>query len=57
VLMSERCFGVTRACGLVRISRSLHRYRSGRLDAGALPSRIEEIATVKPRYGYAYAAG
>ena len=33
VLMTERDFGVTRACGLVRISRSLYRYRSRRARA------------------------
>jgi putative transposase len=52
VLMTERSFGVTRACGLVGISRSLYRYRSRRSDSGALRMRIEEIAAVKRRYGY-----
>jgi putative transposase len=52
VLMKEHCFGVTRACGLVGISRSLHKYRSRRPDPGPLRSRIEEIAAVKRRYGY-----
>ena len=50
--MTERSFGVTRACGLVGISRSLYRYRSQRADAGPLRTRIEEIAAVKRRYGY-----
>ena len=36
VLMTERDFGVTRACGLVGISRSLYRYRSRRPDSAAL---------------------
>ena len=36
VLMTERDFGVTRACGLVSISRSLYRYRSRRPDCAAL---------------------
>ena len=27
MLMTERDYGVTRACGLVQISRSLYRYR------------------------------
>lgn len=52
VLMTERDFGVTRACGLVGISRSLYRYRSVRPDSAALRARIEEIAAVKRRYGY-----
>jgi hypothetical protein len=30
VLMTERNFGVTRACGLLRISRALYRYQSRR---------------------------
>jgi len=50
--MTERGFGVTRACGLVGISRSLYRYRSRRADSGPLRARIEEIAAVKRRYGY-----
>ncbi|MGH9553034.1 MAG: IS3 family transposase, partial [Terriglobales bacterium] len=52
MLLAERDFGVTRACGLVGISRSLYRYRSRRLDSAALRSRIEEIAAIKRRYGY-----
>jgi len=52
VLMTERDFGVTRACGLVGISRSLYRYRRRRPDSAPLRARIEEIAAVKRRYGY-----
>ena len=52
VLMTVQCFGVTRACGLVGISRSLFRYRSRRTDSGPLRTRIEEIAAIKRRYGY-----
>ena len=51
-LMTERDFGVTRACGLIGISRSLYRYRSRRPDSALLRARIEEIAAVKRRYGY-----
>jgi putative transposase len=50
--MTERGLGVTRACGLVGISRSLYRYRSRRADSAPLRARIEEIAAVKRRYGY-----
>lgn len=50
--MTERSFGVTRACGLVGISRSLYSYRSRRPDSAPLRARIEEIAAVKRRYGY-----
>ena len=52
VLMTEHDFGVTRACGLVRISSSLYRYRSRRPDRPGLRERIEEIAALKRRYGY-----
>jgi transposase InsO family protein len=34
--MTERSFGVTRACGLVGISRSLYHYRSRRPDSGLI---------------------
>jgi putative transposase len=52
VLMAERSFGVTRACGLVQISRSLFRYRSRRPECTKLRERIIEIAAIKRRYGY-----
>jgi putative transposase len=52
VLMTERDFGVTRACGLAGISRSLYRYRSQRPDCESLRMRIGEIAADKRRYGY-----
>ena len=51
-LMTERDFGVTRACGLIGISRSLYRYRSRRPESAPLRARIEEIAAIKRRYGY-----
>ena len=47
VLMTEQDFGVTRACGLVHISRSLYRYRSRRPECSAVRARIEEIAAMK----------
>ena len=49
VLMTERGLGVTRACGLMAISRSLYRYRSRRPDSALLRARIEAIAAVKRR--------
>ncbi len=52
VLMTERGFGVTRACGLLRISRSLYRYRSPRAPCARLRDRIEQIAAAKRRYGH-----
>ena len=52
VLMTERDFGVTRACGLVHISRSRYRSRSRRPDCGGVRARIEEIVAVKRRYRY-----
>jgi putative transposase len=52
VLMTERDFGVTRACGLIRVSRSQYRYRRRRLDCAGLRERIAEIAAIKRRHGY-----
>jgi putative transposase len=51
-LMAERSSGVTRACGLLRISRSLYRYRSRRPNCTKPTGRIGEIAAQKRRYGY-----
>ena len=45
VLRQEHGFGVTRACGLVNISRSLYGYRSRRLDCALLRQRIGELVT------------
>ncbi len=52
ILMAERQMGVTRACGLVGISRSLLAYRSRRHEPEGLRERIGEIALAKRRYGY-----
>jgi putative transposase len=52
MLMTERDFGVTRACGLLQISRSLYRYRSRRAGCADLRERIQQIAETKRRYGY-----
>lgn len=51
-LMTERQFGVTRAWGLIGISRSLYGYRSRRPACAGLRERIAEIAAAKRRYGY-----
>jgi putative transposase len=51
-LKAERGFGITRACGLVGISRSLYGYRSRRPSCIALRERICELAGEKRRYGY-----
>jgi len=50
--MSEHNFGMTRACGLAQISRSLFRYSCRRVERPGLHERIEEIAALKRRYGY-----
>lgn len=51
--MAERAMGVTRACGLVGISRSLFQYESRRrVDDEALTGRMIAIAAQKRRYGY-----
>jgi putative transposase len=52
LLRAERGFGVTRACGLVSISRSLYAYRSRRPDSLRLRQRICDLAGEKRRYGY-----
>ena len=52
ILTAERSLGVTRACGLVGISRSLYRYRSRLPPALELRNRIAELAAQKRRYGY-----
>ena len=52
VLREERGFGVTRACGLLGISRSLYGYRSRRPVPAGLCERICELAGEKRRYGY-----
>ena len=52
VLMTERGYGVTRACGLVGISRSLFRYRSRRPSPSELVERLKQLAAEKRRYGY-----
>ncbi len=51
-LMAERGFGVTRACGLLRLSRSLYRYRSRRAPYTGLIERMLALAAEKRRYGY-----
>lgn len=51
--MAERAMSVTRACGLVGISRSLFHYESQRrIDDEELTSRMMTIAAQKRRYGY-----
>lgn len=50
-LMAQYDFGVTRACGLVRISRALYRYRP-KPEVTGLAERIGAIAADKRRYGY-----
>lgn len=52
VLMEEHHYGVTRACGLMGISRSLYRYRPRRSPCPRLRARIGEIAAARRRYGY-----
>ncbi len=52
LLITERDFGVARACGLLQISRSLYRYRSRRAGCAGLGERIAEIAATTRRYGY-----
>lgn len=51
-LMTIHRMGVTRACGLIGISRSLFRYQSKRPDDGELLARLIALAGQKRRYGY-----
>ena len=41
-----------RACGLMQIQRSSHRYRSRRDPQDGLRLRLRDLAAVRPRYGY-----
>lgn len=50
--MQVHGLGVTRACGLIGISRSLYRYEPRRPDDEALRTRLCELAAFKRRYGY-----
>ncbi len=50
--MTAHQLGVTRACGLIGISRSLYRYAAKRPDDGELKQRLSELAEQKRRYGY-----
>lgn len=52
VLMQDRGYGVTKACRLVGISRSLYRYRSRRGSPEAVVARLKELAAERRRYGY-----
>jgi hypothetical protein len=47
--MTERAMGITRACGLVGISRSLFRYESQRGNDEELTQRMTAIAAQKRR--------
>ncbi len=51
-LMTTRQMGVTRACGLIGISRALYRYESKRPDDAPLKDRLTTLAGQKRRYGY-----
>lgn len=51
-LMSAHQLGITRACGLIGISRSLYRYQARRPDDAALRERLTTLAQQKRRYGY-----
>lgn len=52
MLRTERGYGITRACGLVGISRSLYGYQARRPVPAELVARIRTLAETKRRYGY-----
>ena len=51
-LMTTQQVGVTRACGLMGLSRSVYRYESSRPDDTELTERLTLLAGQKRRYGY-----
>jgi putative transposase len=51
-LMAAHQLGVTRACGLIGMSRSLYRYEAKRPDDEELTERLTTLAGQKRRYGY-----
>jgi len=51
-MMTVHGLGITRACGLMDISRSLYRYESKRSGDEELRERLTELACQKRRYGY-----
>jgi putative transposase len=51
-MMAAHGLGVTRACGLIGMSRSLYRYASRRADDEGLKERLTALAGQKRRYGY-----
>ena len=51
-LQADYHVGVTRACGLVQISRSSYSYQSCREDDGALRTALREKAQQRKRWGY-----
>jgi len=50
--MQSHRIGVTKACGLMGISRSLFAYQSRRPDDTELKAKLVELAGQKRRYGY-----
>lgn len=51
-VMTAHLLGITRACGLIGISRSLYRYEAKRPADTTLKDRLTELAAQKRRYGY-----
>ena len=51
-VMAAHQMGITKACGLIGISRSLYGYQSKRPDDGPLKERLCDLAAQKRRYGY-----
>ena len=56
MLMIEHSFGVTRACGVIGVSRSLFRYRSRRPD-GSNPFLPREVGYYLPHLRHPMVTG
>ena len=51
-LRTERDYGITRACGLIGISRAVYGYQHRRAGDAELKERLIALAAEKRRYGY-----
>jgi putative transposase len=50
--INEKSYSQRRACRLIGLQPKTYRYASTRLDDGALPPRLKEMASQRHRVGY-----